>query len=108
MIRLWAVGLVSPPEKAAHSTKMGLCGMWQNYMDLRHVREQNAQLQEQVDRLRLAQASLLEDARQGQRLQAMLEFQHRYIYSTLAAQAIGSSGNLQSHVFYLDKGSNAA
>ena len=107
LIRLWAVGLVSPPEKAARSTKTGLAGMWQNYIDLRHVREQNAQLQQQVDRLRLAQASLLEDARQGQRLQALLEFQHRYIYSTLAAQAIGSSGNLQSHVFYLDKGSNA-
>lgn len=107
LIRLWAVGLVSPPEKAAHSTKTGLSGMWQNYVDLRHVRQQNAQLQEQVDRLRLAQASLLEDARQGQRLQALLEFQHRYIYSTLAVQAIGSSGNLQSHVFYLDKGSNA-
>jgi rod shape-determining protein MreC len=107
LIRLWAVGLVSPPEKAAHSTKMGIVGMWQNYINLRHVREENAQLQEQIDRLRLAQASLLEDARQGQRLQALLEFQHRYIYSTLAAQAIGSSGNLQSHVFYLDKGSNA-
>jgi rod shape-determining protein MreC len=107
LIRLWAVGLVSPPEKAAHSTKMGLVGMWQNYIDLRHVRQQNAQLREQVDRLRLAQASLLEDARQGERLQALLDFQHRYIYSTQAAQAIGSSGNLQSHVFYLDKGSNA-
>ncbi len=107
LIRLWAEGLVAPPEKIAHSSKMGLGWMWQNYVDLRHVREENAQLQEQVDRLRLAQASLLEDARQGQRLQAMLDFQHRYIYSTLAAQAIGSSGNLQSHVFYLDKGSNA-
>ena len=107
LIRLWAVGLVTPPEKAAHSTKVGIVGMWQNYIDLRHVREQNAQLQEQIDRLRLAQASLLEDARQGQRLQALLEFQHRYIYKTLAAQAIGSSGNLQSHLFYLDKGSNA-
>jgi rod shape-determining protein MreC len=107
LIRLWAVGLVSPPEKAAHSSKMGITGMWQNYIDLRHVREQNAQLQEQLDRLRLAQASLLEDARQGQRLQALLDFQHRYIYSTLAAQAIGSSGNVQSHVFYLDKGSNS-
>jgi rod shape-determining protein MreC len=63
-------------------------------------------LQKTIDRLRLEQASLLEDARQGQRLQAMLDFQHRYIYSTLAAQAIGSSGSDQSRVFYLDKGSN--
>ena len=107
LLRLWAESTVAPPEKAAHYSKTGLIGLWQNYVDLRHVRDQNAQLQEQVDRLRLAQAAILEDARQGQRLQAMLEFQQRYIYSTKAAQAIGSSGNVQSHVFYLDKGSNA-
>ena len=107
LIRLWAEALVSPPEKAIHYTKMGLIATWQNYIDLRHVREQNAQLQEQIDRLRLAQTALLEDAQQGQRLQALLDFQHRYIYSTVAAQVIGSSGTLQSHVFYLDKGSNA-
>lgn len=107
LIRLWAEALVSPPEKAINYTKTSLIAMWQNYVDLRHVRERNAQLQEQIDRLRLAQASLLEDARQGQRLQDLLNFQHRYIYSTVAAQVIGSSGTLQSHVFYLDKGSNA-
>jgi len=107
LIRLWAEGLVAPPERVAHWAKSSVVGMWQNYFDLRHVREQNAQLREQVDRLRLAQAALLEDARQGQRLQALLDFQHRYIYQTIAAQAIGSSGTLQSQVFYLDKGSNA-
>jgi rod shape-determining protein MreC len=75
-------------------------------LDLRHVREQNQDLQKTIDRLRLEQASLLEDARQGQRLQALLDFQQKYIYKTLAAQAIGSSGSDQSRVFYLDKGSN--
>ena len=44
LIRLWAEALVSPPEKAIHYTKMGLIATWQNYIDLRHVREQNAQL----------------------------------------------------------------
>lgn len=106
LIRLWAEGLVAPPEKAISYTTSGVAALWQNYIDLRHVRAQNAQLQEQLDRLRLAQASLLEDARQGQRLQALLDFQRRYIYTTVAAQAIGSSGSLQSRVFYLDKGSN--
>jgi rod shape-determining protein MreC len=107
LIRLWAESVVAPPEKAAHYTWMSVVGLWKNYIDLRNVRKENTQLQEQIDRLRLAQASLLEDARQGQRLQTLLDFQHRYIYKTLAAQAIGSSGNLQSHVFYLDKGANA-
>jgi len=48
----------------------------------------------------------MEDAREGERLQALLDFQHRYIYTTLPAQAIGSSGSDQSRVFYLDKGAS--
>ena len=77
---------------------------WSNYIDLVHVRQQNQDLENTVDRLRLEQAALLEDARQGERLQAMLGFQQKYIYSTLAAQVYGSSGSDRSHVFYIDKG----
>jgi rod shape-determining protein MreC len=104
LIRLWANALVTPPERLIHSAKLGVEGLWQNYLDLRHTREQNQELQKTIDRLRLEQAALLEDARQGQRLQALLDFQEKYIYKTLAAQAIGSSGSDQSRVFYLDKG----
>ena len=106
LIRLWADGVVTPPEQIFHATKLGVAGLWMNYIDLRHVREQNQDLQKTVDRLRLEQASLMEDARQGERLQALLDFQQRYIYKTVAAQAIGSSGNDSSKVFYLDKGSS--
>ena len=106
LIRLWANALVSPPERLIHSSSQGAGGLWQNYIDLRHVRQQNQDLEKTIDRLRLEQASLLEDARQGQRLQALLNFQEKYIYKTVAAQAIGSSGNQQSRVFYIDKGSD--
>ncbi len=41
--------------------------------------------------LRLEQAGLLEDARQGQRLQSLLAFKEHYIYSTVPAQVIGTS-----------------
>jgi rod shape-determining protein MreC len=85
---------------------MAAINLWQSYLYLRHVREQNQDLQQTIDRLRLEQAALMEDAQQGERLQAMLDFQHKYIYTTLPAQAIGSSGSDQSRVFYLDKGSN--
>src|SRR5580692_6355986 len=104
LIRLWANALVSPPERLIHSSSQGAGSLWQNYIDLRHVRRENQDLQQTIDRLRLEQASLLEDARQGQRLQALLNFQEKYIYKTVAAQAIGSSGSSQSRVIYLDKG----
>jgi rod shape-determining protein MreC len=104
LIRLWANAIVSPPERAVQSSKTGMGGLWQNYIDLRRVREENKDLQNTIDRLRLEQAALLEDARQGQRLQAMLNFQQKYIYKTLTAQVIGTSGSDQSRVFNLDKG----
>lgn len=105
LIRMWANALVSPAERVIHSSKLNVGSIWRDYIDLYHVREQNGELQKTIDRLRLEQASLLEDARQGQRLQGLLNFQEKYVYSTLAAQAIGSSGSDQSRVFYLDKGS---
>jgi rod shape-determining protein MreC len=105
LIRLWAEALISPPERLIHNSRLGIAYLWQDYLDLHKTREQNRELEKTIDRLRLEQASLLEDARQGQRLQALLDFQQKYIYKTLAAQAIGSSGSDQSKVFYLDKGS---
>ncbi len=105
LIRLWANALVSPPEILMHATGGGIASLWHSYVDLRNVRQQNQDLQKTIDRLRLEQAALLEDARQGQRLQALLHFQEKYIYTTLAAQVIGSSGTTQSRVFYIDKGS---
>jgi len=106
LIRLWADVVVTPPERVIHNTKLGIVYLWTNYFDLRNVRRQNKDLQTTIDRLRLEQASLLEDAKQGQRLQAMLGFREKYIYETLPAQIIGTSGSEQSRVFYIDKGSN--
>ncbi len=104
LIRLWANTVVSPPERLIHSGFGLFAGAWTNYIDLRHVRAQNRDLKQTVDRLRLEEAALLEDARQGQRLEALLGFQEKYIYTTVAAQVYGTSGSDRSHVFYIDKG----
>ncbi len=104
LIRLWANALVSPPERATESSKTGIGHLWQNYFDLRRVRQQNKDLQATVDRLRLEQAEILEDVRQGQRLQALNGFQEKYLYATLPAQVLGTSGSDQSRLFTIDKG----
>ena len=104
LIRLWANAIIAPPERMTHWAKLGVAGTWTNYIDLMHVRQQNQDLEKTIGRLRLEQAALLEDARQGERLQALLGFQEKYIYTTVAAQAYGSSGSDRSHVFYIDKG----
>jgi rod shape-determining protein MreC len=83
----------------------GVSSVWHNYVDLRGVRAQNHDLQEQVDRLRLEQVSLAEDAGQARRLQALLAFKEKFISQTVAAQVIGTSGTEHSHLLYIDKGS---
>lgn len=105
LIRYWVVSLIAPPEGWIHAVGGGLRGMWSNYAYLRGVRQQNRDLKTEVDRLRIEQAGLLEDARQGQRLQQLLSFKEHYIYTTQPAQVIGTSGSDVSHVLYLDKGS---
>jgi rod shape-determining protein MreC len=107
LIRLWAASLVTPFERTIHGAGQGVTGLWTNYLDLRHTQQENKELQATVDRLRLEQAELHEDALQGQRLQALVKFQQSYVYQTLAAQVIGTSGSRQSRVIYLDKGTDA-
>ena len=51
-------------------------------------------------------AALLEDARQGQRLEAAQGFQQKYLYTTVIAQVVGTSGTDQSRVIYINKGKN--
>ena len=105
LIRLWAASMVTPFERAIHGAGDGMRGLWSDYVDLRHTKDQNQELQKTIDRLRLEQAELREDALQGQRLQALLKFRENYVYQTVPAQVIGTSGSSVSRLIYLDKGS---
>lgn len=104
LIRYWAISLVSPPERLVHWIGTSISNVWSNYLDLVHVRQQNKDLQAELHRLRIEQGSVVEDARQGQRLQQLLSFKERYVYKTLPAQIIGTSGIDQSRILYIDKG----
>jgi rod shape-determining protein MreC len=105
LIRRWAVTVVAPIERATQATSQRVQSAWWDYIDLRHVRQQDKQLQDTVTRLRQEQASFAADAAQGRRLQHLLGFKEQYIGSTVAAQVIGTSGSDRSRVIYLDKGS---
>jgi rod shape-determining protein MreC len=105
LLRYWVVAMMSPPEKVMSHTGHGVRGFWGNYIDLHHTREENEQLRAQLDQLRLEQAALLEDAKQGQRLQELLGFRQKYIYSTVPAQVIGTGGSDQARILTIDKGS---
>src|SRR5271155_777578 len=67
LLRYWAASIVTPFERLFHGIGYSLRHGWSNYIDLRHTRQQNYDLQDQIARLRLEQAALSEDAIQGHR-----------------------------------------
>jgi rod shape-determining protein MreC len=107
LIRIWAVGAISPFERALVWGENGVSGIWHNYFYLRGVRAENRQLKDQIEQMRLEQVRLSEDAAQARRLQGLVAFKEQFISRTLAAQVIGSSGSDLSRTVYIDKGDNA-
>jgi rod shape-determining protein MreC len=105
LIRVWAVGAVTPFEKGIVWFQSGVSGLWHNYFYLRGVRQENRELKQEIERLRIEQVRLNQDAEQARRLQALLGFKEQFISKTLPAQVIGSSGSEQSRSIYIDKGS---
>src|SRR3954470_22509559 len=106
LMRVWVMSVITPIEKMVVSSSHGVRDTWNDYVNLRGVRQENRELKAQVERMRIDQVRLQEDAQQGRRLQGVLHFKEQFISETLAAQVIGSSGSEQSRVIYIDKGSN--
>src|SRR5215469_3333467 len=106
LIRVWAVGIVTPFERGVVRLETSASGIWHNYFYLRGVRQENRELELQLQQLELEQVRLRQDAEQAHRLQALLGFKEQFIDKTLAAQVIATSGSEQSRTVYLDKGSD--
>jgi len=106
LIRIWAVGALSPFERSLVWVRNGTGNIFHNYVYLRGVRAENRELKQQIEQMRLEQVRLSEDAAQAHRLQSLLAFKEQFVSKTVAAQVIGSSGSDLSRVVYIDKGEN--
>jgi rod shape-determining protein MreC len=106
LIRVWTVTAFTPVEKVFVSTGRFFRNGWHNYADLRGVRQQNKDLQDEIARLQMEQVRFKQDADQAKRLQVLLDFKEKFIAKTVAAQVIATSGTEQSRLITIDKGSN--
>ena len=106
LIRVWTITAFTPVEKLFISTGHFFRNGWHNYADLRGVRRQNEELQQEIERLRMEQVKLRQDADQARRLQALLDFRQKFVDETVTAQVIATSGTEQSRVITIDKGSH--
>jgi rod shape-determining protein MreC len=105
LVRIWAVTLITPLEKAVVHSVSGVSQAWHHYVYLRDVRRENDALRGEIQRLRLEQVRMAQDAGQARRLQMLLGFKEQFISQTLPAQVISTTGSEFSRGVYIDKGS---
>ena len=86
LIRVWVAGAFTPVEKLFVGSSRWTREAWHDYIDLRDVRQENQQLRQQLEEMRIQQSRMQQDAEQAHRLQQLLGFKEQFISQTVAAQ----------------------
>jgi rod shape-determining protein MreC len=106
LIRVWAIESVSPLGRGAAWSVDGARGLWNNYVALRHLREEDDQLHTEVATLRMRNAQLESRAAEADRLAGLLGFRDAHAeVQMLAARVIGATPDPSSHMVLIDRGS---
>jgi rod shape-determining protein MreC len=106
LIRVWAIESVSPLGRGAAWSVDGARGLWNNYIALRHLREEDDQLRIEVAALRMRNAQLESRAAEADRLAGLLGFRDTHTdVQMLAARVIGATPDPSTHMVLIDRGS---
>jgi rod shape-determining protein MreC len=105
LIRVWAVSLMAPIQRAGTWAIDRVHGGWNNYVGLRRTNRDNQELRAELDRLKLQNSQLESRAVEADRLAALLGFREAHAdVPLLAARVIGSSADPASRAIYINRG----
>src|SRR5579864_8525036 len=105
LIRVWAVGMVTPFERAGTWTITKVRGTWNGYFALVHTHRDDQNLKAENDRLKIQNAELQGQSAEAQRLAAMLGFINGHTeVPMVAARVIAASADSVSHTIYINRG----
>src|SRR3990172_4259634 len=107
LVRYGTIMLVTPVQKTFHAVVQGIGGVWGGYVDLWQTRQENEDLLQDLNRLRLDNNQLRNQAEQARRLQVLFDFQQETPFRLVAAQVIGSDAAQTWRLLLIAKGSEA-
>lgn len=108
LIRVWAVSLITPVQRAGTWAIDRLHGGWSNYVGLRNARRENQELRAELERLKLQNSQLEGRAAEADRLSALLGFREAHADAPMiAARVIGASADPASRAIYINRGESA-
>jgi len=96
--------IVRIPLEAIASLDQGIFGLWQHYVALQEVQEENERLQQDLEWLRGQNNQLREAAAATERLKNLLQFKEQALPTLVAAQVIGRDATNWYRSVILNKG----
>lgn len=97
---------LSPLQAGVAAGARGVRGVWFSYLDLRRVRQDNAQLQSRLRDVEMQMMERQRDAEEAGRLRELLELRRILPHDTLVAQVIVRDAMQWFRILKIDKGSN--
>jgi rod shape-determining protein MreC len=105
LVRVWAVGAVSPFERAGAHGVGGIRSVWNHYFALQNASRENEDLRRENGALKLQITQLQSKAAEADRLAALLKFRQTNVdVPMVGARVIGGSADTASLTIYLDRG----
>ncbi|HSC56805.1 MAG TPA: rod shape-determining protein MreC [Nitrospira sp.] len=96
--------LVRLPLEAVSSLDQGISNMWQQYVALQSVEDENHRLRQEIEWLRGQNNQLREAASATQRLTTLLQFKEQALPTMIAAQVIGRDASNRYKSVIVNKG----
>jgi rod shape-determining protein MreC len=104
LLKRWALTVEAPFLNLFSSISSGAREFWTDYVWLHGAREENRQLKEAIQQLKLRDAVLLEARQENARLRALLDFKEGFSGDILGARVVGRTPAYLSNIMLIDRG----
>jgi rod shape-determining protein MreC len=107
LIRVWAVGAVTPMARVIENSRIGVSHFFSDYFVLLDVRDENKRMKAELDRVKMDNQYLRAELSTADRAQSLAIFQKHSPSKTVAAHIIGNTTGAGAKVVFVDRGSDS-
>lgn len=107
LIRVWAVGAVTPMARVIETGRSGISHFFSDYFVLLDVREENKRMKAELDRIKMDNQYLRTELSTADRAKSLAIFQTHSPSKTVAAHVIGNTDDVGAKEVFIDRGSSS-